>query len=94
VATVVTNVEVNDYDEFKSMFDEDPAGRIEAGATGHRISRAVDNPNDVFIRTDFPSVEQAQAFRQKLLDSGVLNRAGNKVKAGPVVAEEAESITY
>jgi hypothetical protein len=45
------------------MFDDDPAGREEGGATGHRISRGVDNPNDVFIRTDFPSVEQARAFR-------------------------------
>jgi hypothetical protein len=94
VAIVLVNFEVDDYDAFKSRFDEDPAGRRESGATSHMISRAVDNPNDVFIRTEFPSVDQAKAFRQRLLDSGVLDSVATKIKTGPVVADVAESVTY
>ena len=62
MAFVVVNFEVDDYDTWKPMFDEDPAGRRESGATGHVVSRAVDNPNDVFIRVEFPSVERAKAW--------------------------------
>jgi hypothetical protein len=58
------------------------------------ISRGVDNPNEVFIRVEFPSVDQAKAFRQQLLDSGVLERAGARMKTGPTVAEVAETVTY
>jgi hypothetical protein len=94
VAIVLLNFEVEDYDAWKPMFDEDPAGRRESGATSHKISRAADNPNDVFIRVEFPSVDQAKAFRKRLLDSGALDRAGTKVKSGPVVAEVAETFTY
>ena len=94
MAIVLLNFEIDDYDAFKQRFDEDPAGRREGGAISHAISRAVDNPNDVFIRTEFPSVEQAKAFRQRLIDSGVLDRVGATMKLGPVVADVAEKVTY
>ena len=94
MAIIILNLEVDDYDAWKPMFDADPAGRRESGATSHRIARAVDDPNDVFIRVEFPSVDQAKAFRQKLLDSGALDRPGIKIKDGPVVAEAAETVTY
>jgi hypothetical protein len=94
VAIVVLNLEVDDYEAWKSMFDEDPAGRKAAGATSHMVSRAIDDSNDVFIRVEFPSNDQAKAFRQRLLDSGVLDRAGTRVKMGPVAAEVAETVNY
>jgi hypothetical protein len=94
MAIVLLNFEIDDYDAWKPMFDEDPAGRQQSGAINHSISRGVDNANDVFIRVEFPSVDQAQTFREKLLDSGVLDRVGAKVKLGPVVAEVAETVTY
>ena len=46
MAIMVMNFEVDDYDTWKAMFDEDPAGRRQSGATGHVVSRAVDNPNE------------------------------------------------
>jgi len=94
VAMMLMNLEVDDYDTWKPNFDSDPVGRSQSGATTLTLSRAVDNPNDVFIRLDFPSVDQAKAFRQKLLDSGALDRPDVKVKDGPVVVEVAESVTY
>jgi len=94
MAFVVVNFEVDDYDTWKPMFDEDPAGRRESGATGHVVSRAVDNPNDVFIRVEFPSVEQARTFRERLIGSGTMERGQVRLKLGPTVADVADATTY
>jgi hypothetical protein len=94
VAILVLNFEVDDYDAWKPGFDEDPAGRRESGAIGYVVSRAVDNPNEVFIRVDFPSVEQAKAFRERLLASGAIERGGMRMKSGPTVAEVDDATTY
>jgi hypothetical protein len=94
VAIMVLNFEVDDYDTWKPMFDADPADRRESGATSHVVSRAVDNPNEVFIRVEFPSVEQAKTFRERLIASGATERAGMRMKSGPTVAEVDEVTTY
>jgi hypothetical protein len=94
VAILFLNFEVDDYDAWKQGFDEDPAGRAEAGATSYKISRAVDNPSETFIRVEFPSVDQAKAFREKLLASGAIERGGMRMKSGPTVAELADEHTY
>lgn len=94
MAIMLMNFEVDDYDTWKTMFDEDPAGRAQSGAVSHAVSRSVDNPNEAFIRVEFPSVDQANAFREKLLASGALERGGMRLKTGPTVAEVAETHTY
>jgi hypothetical protein len=93
MASLVMHLEVDDYDAWKPIFDSDPAGRKQS-ATGHSLSRSVDNPNAIFIRSEFPSVEAAKAFRQRLLDSGALERSGSTVKVPPTVVEVAEAVTY
>lgn len=94
MAIVVLNFEVDDYDTWKPMFDEDPAGRRDSGATGHVVSRAVDNPNEVFIRVEFPSVEQAKTFRERLIASGAMERGGMRLKSGPTVADVDDATAY
>ena len=91
MASMLLHFETDDYDAWKEMFDSDPAGRLQS-ATGHSISRSVDNPNAVFVRAEFSSVDEAKTFRQRLLDSGVLGRVN--VKVGPTVVERAEEVTY
>ena len=93
MASMLMHLEVDDYDSWKPMFDSDPAGRKQS-ATGHTISRSVDEPNAIFIRADFPSVDEAKAFRQRLIDSGALERPGVKIKVQPTVVEQAEAVTY
>lgn len=88
---MLLHFETDDYDTWKPMFDSDPAGRRQS-ATGHSISRSVDNPNSVFVRANFASVDEAKAFRQRLLDSGALNNVN--VKVPPTVVEVAEEVTY
>jgi hypothetical protein len=80
-----------DWDEWKPVFDSDPVGRRQV-ATGHSISRSVDNPNDIYLRTEYNSVEDAKDLREKLLASDVLDRFN--VKTGPIVVEVVEQETY
>lgn len=88
---LVAQFEVSDYNEWKRRFDSDPAGRKQA-AKGHVISRAVDSPNDVFIRVEYPSVEEAKSFRERLLASGALDRL--TVRLQPTVIESVDEATY
>ena len=80
-----------DWDEWKPVFDSDPVGRKQV-AKGHSIARGVDNPNDIFLRTEYDSVEDARALLEKLRASGVLDRF--HVKTGPTIVEVAEQETY
>jgi hypothetical protein len=91
MAYIVLHLEVADYDEWKEIFDSDPAGRRKL-AKGHMLSRAVDSPNEVFIRSEFASVDDAKKFRQQLIDSGALSHA--TVKTPPTVIEMVEQETY
>lgn len=88
---MVMNLETADYDQWKEMFDSDPAGRKDT-ATGHIVLRSLDNANEVFVRVEFASVDDAKAFRERLLASGVLSRS--TIKAGPAVVDLVENITY
>jgi hypothetical protein len=94
VAVMLLHFEVDDYEAWKPGFDQDPAGRAQSGATSHKIARSVDNPNEVFIRVEFPTVDQAKAFRERLLASGALERGGMRLKVEPTVAETAEERSY
>jgi biotin synthase-related radical SAM superfamily protein len=51
-------------------------------------------PSEVFIRVDFPSVEQAKTFRERLIASGAIERGGMRMKTGPTVAEVDDATTY
>ena len=55
------------------MFDQDTPGARRT-ATGYRLFRGVEDPNEVFVQVNFDSVEEAQAGRDRLLASGVLDR--------------------
>ena len=72
MASMLLHFETDDYDTWKSMFDSDPAGRRRS-ATGHSISRSVDNPNSVFVRATFDSGDHIH-----------LNDAGNQVMADAI----------
>lgn len=91
MASIFGNFDVGDYDAWKQMFDSDPAGRKDAG-TGHAIFRSTENPSDVFVAVEFASVDDAKAFRERLLASGALDNV--TVKTAPTVVEEADTATY
>ncbi len=72
-AFIITRIQTGDYDAWRPMFDQDrPQAREKAKR--QRVFRGVEDPNHVFIVLDFESVADAQESRQRLLDSGVLDR--------------------
>jgi hypothetical protein len=89
---LLAHFDVGDFETWKrETFDADPAGRMQA-AKGHLLSRSVDNPNEVFVRVEFGSAEEAKSFRERLLASGALDKV--TVKTPPTVAEVADEARY
>jgi hypothetical protein len=80
-----------DFDAFKQQLDSDPLGRRQA-AKGYTLLRGVDNPNEMFLRVEFDSAEEAKSFQEKVRGSDVLRNV--KVKVPPTVAEMADQATY
>ena len=91
MAFMLAVFDVGDYDAWKERFDSDPVGRKET-AKGHRVFRAVDDPNKVFIGLEFESADDAKAFREKLLGSGALDSI--TVVQEPTVVETADEQAY
>ena len=85
-AYIITRIQTRDYDAWRPMFDQDRP-RAREKATLQRVLRSVDDPNEVFVYLEFASVDDAKEARERLLDSGVLDRFEDK--HGPNVLEEA-----
>jgi hypothetical protein len=80
-----------DIDAWKQIFDSDPLGRRQL-AKGHTLLRGVDTPDQIFVRIEFDSVEDARSFGEKVRGSGVL--ANVNVKLPPTVAELVDQASY
>jgi hypothetical protein len=91
MAWILGHFDVGDYDAWKPMFDSDPAGRKQGGK-GHRVLRSVENPSEVFVSVEFPSVDEAKAFKERLLASSALDRVD--VKLQPTIAELVDQTDY
>jgi hypothetical protein len=88
-ASILTRVRVPDFEAWKPMFDRDEPG-ARASSTGWQVFRAVEDGNEVFIRVDFASLDEATTARDKLIASGVLEKFPDHV--GPTVVQAAEVI--
>ena len=91
MASILTRINVGDYERWKPMFDQDVPG-ARAEATSHRVLRDADEPNAVFVIVEFATSEQARAGREKLLASGVLDRFPDH--SAPRILEQAEHVDY
>ena len=87
----IVGVFEGDVDAWKERFLSDPLGRKQV-AVGHTLLRGVDNPNEVFVRLEFETVEGAKAFAEKVRGSNVLE--GLTVKVPPTAAELLDKATY
>ena|SRR5712691_9765779 len=68
MAVILTRINVGDYDSWKPMFDQDLPG-ARRSATGYRLFRNREDPNEVFIQVEFDSTQEALAARERLLSS-------------------------
>ncbi len=57
---------VDDYDEWKKVFDSDPLGRKQSGVVRYRVLRAGDDPNLVMIDLEFASSDEAERMHAAL----------------------------
>lgn len=69
---------VEDYANFRSTFDGAEAIRQAAGALNSTIYQSVDDPNEVIIEIEFPTVDAAKAWSTSQELREVQQRAGLK----------------
>ena len=86
--------ELDDYDAWRTVFDRDPLDRRGSGATAHRISRDADNGAAVLVDLDFASLEQAEAFRDRLVELWKDPSMPTTAKAEVVLSETTEQTAY
>ena len=76
MATLHIEHPITDYATWKGAFDRFGPKRLEAGVTAERIYQPADDRAYVLLQLDFPSLEQAEAFRQ-FLETHVWSTPGN-----------------
>ena len=91
MALMLMSFELDNYDEWKQLFDSDPVGR-KSVAKGHRVSRSVDNPNEIFLSVEYASADDARTVLARLQEAGVFQRF--QPRLGPAITEVAEEKTY
>jgi hypothetical protein len=79
------------FDDFKERFDADPLGRRQV-AKGHTLLRSVANPDEIFVRVEFDSADEARSFGDRVRSSDVLQNMS--VKLSPTVTEVVDQATY
>ena len=85
-AFIITRIQVGDYETWRPMFDQDrPRAREKASA--QRVFRCADDPGQVFVLLEFASLADATEARDRLVQSGVLDRF--EEVHGPTVVREA-----
>jgi hypothetical protein len=87
---MITKSTVEDFDTWKALFDTDPP-KARTEATGYRVYRGAEDPNQVVVQVEFATPEKAKAARDRLVASRVLDRLSDV--SGPTIVEEAEAIT-
>jgi heme-degrading monooxygenase HmoA len=62
VTTAVTKLRVENYQQWKAVFDEVAELRRKHGVTRHWVYRGVEDQNEVIVSTEWPSLEMARGF--------------------------------
>jgi hypothetical protein len=79
-ATLVVRHQVNDYDQWRTVYESLESLRAGHGCTGARVWTLAADRNDVLVTHDFPTPEQATSFAHDPALADGMARAG---VAGP-----------
>ena len=79
---------VEDYAKFRETFDGAVEMRKSAGALGSRVFQSADDPNEVIIEIEFPTVDAAKAFQASQELRETQQRAGLKGPPRRLVVNE------
>jgi quinol monooxygenase YgiN len=83
---------VEDYDQWKVIFDEHASTREEYGGKGAILYRDADNPNQLVILWDWESTAKAREFAQSDSLRDAMQRAGVKGQPTIIFLEEIEKV--
>ena len=75
-ATLAVRHSVNDYAAWRVVYDEVESIRAEHGCTGQHVTCNPQDPKDLFITHEFPTVAQAEAFTADPNFGAAMHRAG------------------
>ncbi len=81
-------VTVEDYAKFREVFDGREEMRKSAGALSSKVFQSVDDPNEVIIEVEFPTVDAAKAFQSSQALREAQERAGSKEPPRTLVVNE------
>jgi len=81
---------VEDYEQWKKVFDEDASRRKSLGSKGGRLYRSADNPNEMTIVWDWESLEKARQFATSPDLREVMEKAGVVGMPQVIFLEEIE----
>jgi quinol monooxygenase YgiN len=62
MAKLIVHQKVQEYSTFRKVYDEQATTITEAGCTGAQVFQSPNDPNEITIITDWPSVDAAKAF--------------------------------
>ena len=62
MATLFVRHTVNDHRAWRKIYDDFAPNLPKMGVTGQAVYQAVDDPNDITVTHEFPSVAAAQTF--------------------------------
>lgn len=94
MAKVIVQHHVRDYDVWLPVFLEHGSVRAAHGGTGHSVTRAVDDPNNLVVVNDFATLEGAQAFAQDPSLQEAMQRAGVDSEPQAWIVEESDTREY
>jgi hypothetical protein len=64
--TLLIEYRVDDFAQWKAVFDQDPMDRGAHGVTGHAIHRDIDDANHLLLAMDFGSSDEPTKFLEAL----------------------------
>jgi len=94
MAKVIVQHHVADYDQWFIAFTEHGEVRRSHGATGHSVTRSIDDPNAVVIVNDFATLDGAKAFAADPSLPEVMHRAGVDGPPQVWITEDSSVVAY
>lgn len=94
MVTMFVKHEVNDYSNWKRVYDEFAATRKELGVTSASVHRAANDPNELTVTHQFDDLNAAKAFADSEELKSAMAKAGVTGPPDIWFTEDIEQISY
>lgn len=92
MAHILVRFKVEDYDNWRSVFNELTPLRSSKGSKGGNIYRSADNPNEIVILLEWDSIENVRQYTQSDELRAAMERSGVIGPPDFVFLDESEQI--